>query len=121
MSMKVRGLVGLCGLVTLITLRADAAPSAWTDWGAITSYQEFGSGPVLKTAATAINPAGCSNTGGLYAPYQGLSAAEREHLGRGILAAYLAGSRIRVKIKGDTTANCLDGIPTYYGLEIEKS
>ena len=119
--MNAQSAFGLCALFAMsVAAPADAAPSAWTSWGAITTYNEYGSGPVINLGAPSINPAGCSNSSGLYVPYHGLTTAERDMMGKALLAAFMSAQRVRVKIKGDTSANCHEGFPTYYGAEIEK-
>jgi hypothetical protein len=114
--MKKLGMGIVIGFSCMLGFAAQAdASSGWTTWGTITSYQDYGLGAEVELSAPVIKPASC--TGSRYRASTALpSEAAKDRLTRAILAAYLAGRSIRLKIDNVCTT---DNQPGYYAVDLE--
>lgn len=105
--------------VVAVSFPALAGVSAFTGPGVVTRYEDYGSSLQVTTSAATINPAGCT-TAALYFPKPGLTDIDKQNMSRDLLAAFMAGKNVRLKIDGTTCVT--DGsstYPVYYGVRIE--
>lgn len=111
MTRLVSGLV--CAVVVAGFSGTADASSGWTTWGGITSFQDYGLGAEVETNAPVIKPSAC--VGSRYRISSTLSEVAKDRLSRALLAAYMAGKSVRLKVDDVCTT---DNMPSYYAVDI---
>jgi len=109
-----RSVFAAAAIVT-VSYPALAGVSTFTNPGTITHFEDYGSSLQVSTSAAITNPAGCASTA-LYLPKSTLTDAEKQNLSRDLLAAFVAGKNVQLKIDGTA---CNSGSPSYYAVIID--
>lgn len=102
----------LGALVALLPLTASAGQYT-SSWKTITQLESHGNGIRVYGLNLSPNPAGCSNTGSADVGHS-LAGAKREGLRRALIAAFLSGRKVKVKL--DSTACSTGDRPILYGV-----
>jgi hypothetical protein len=114
MKAKLLGLAAVLGV-------AGTAHAAWTvtPYFIIANLDNTGEGVrVYQTGGVSHNPAGCGTTD-WYEPKSGLTTAQKEPMERALLAAFMAGRKVRLGI--NTTTCGPNGRPGYEVVRLDSS
>ncbi len=100
------------GLLMVFPPLTASAGQYISSWGTITQLESHGDGVRVYGLDLSPNPAGCSNPSAATV-HVSLSAAKREGLGRALIAAFLSGRKVKVKLHA---TECNFNTPVIYGV-----